>query len=301
MELKWEIFIGPLIGALIGYFTNLIAVKMLFFPTKEYRIGKFRVPFTPGIIPKEKGRIARKLGNAISSQLLTGEDLQESFLSEKVKLTIKNEVNSFIETVKVTDKSIKEACIIYIGLKEFDKKEIEIKKLASKSVINKVQETNLSSIISSKIANGIKEKMSINFLTSMFVSDKFISDLEVNVRRHLDEYINTDGKTLIELELSKTIDDLLSYKLSALSSKVLEDDIDYGKMVADIYEKKIMTWMKKIIEQLDLGAVVENKIISMNIVEVEEMLVSILKNEFSAIVNLGAVIGFILGLVMIWF
>ena len=34
---------GPLIGALIGYFTNFIAVKMLFFPKHEVRVfGKRR-------------------------------------------------------------------------------------------------------------------------------------------------------------------------------------------------------------------------------------------------------------------
>ena len=37
--------------AAIGYFTNYIAIKMLFRPRKELRIGSWRVPFTPGVIP----------------------------------------------------------------------------------------------------------------------------------------------------------------------------------------------------------------------------------------------------------
>lgn len=35
---------GPLIGAVIGYFTNFIAVKMLFRPLHEVKIANFRIP-----------------------------------------------------------------------------------------------------------------------------------------------------------------------------------------------------------------------------------------------------------------
>ena len=40
--------------AAIGYGTNYIAIKMLFRPRKEIRIGSCRVPFTPGVIVLRK-------------------------------------------------------------------------------------------------------------------------------------------------------------------------------------------------------------------------------------------------------
>jgi uncharacterized membrane protein YheB (UPF0754 family) len=46
-----KILLPPLLGAIIGYVTNALAIRMLFRPLREYRIGPFRVPFTPGIIP----------------------------------------------------------------------------------------------------------------------------------------------------------------------------------------------------------------------------------------------------------
>ena len=49
-----QFLIGPVIGLIIGYVTNNIAIKMLFRPLKPVYIGKRRVPFTPGLIPKEK-------------------------------------------------------------------------------------------------------------------------------------------------------------------------------------------------------------------------------------------------------
>ena len=42
------IIAGPLIGAVIGYFTNYLAVKMLFRPRREIKIGSKTLPFTPG-------------------------------------------------------------------------------------------------------------------------------------------------------------------------------------------------------------------------------------------------------------
>ena len=50
-KMNYQFIINPLIGAGIGYVTNWIAIKMMFRPTKAIKIGKFTLPFTPGIIP----------------------------------------------------------------------------------------------------------------------------------------------------------------------------------------------------------------------------------------------------------
>ena len=57
-----------IIGGAIGYFTNFIAIKMMFHPRKAVFIGKHKLPFTPGIIPKNQKRIARAVGDAVSEQ-----------------------------------------------------------------------------------------------------------------------------------------------------------------------------------------------------------------------------------------
>lgn len=68
--MDWSVFIPPLVGGVIGFITNDIAIRMLFHPRKALYVGKWRVPFTPGLIPKEKERVAKSLGNVISTQLL---------------------------------------------------------------------------------------------------------------------------------------------------------------------------------------------------------------------------------------
>ncbi|MDY4693834.1 MAG: DUF445 family protein [Blautia sp.] len=72
---------GPVIGALIGYCTNYIAVKMLFYPKKEIRIFGHKLPFTPGAIPKGKPRLAKAIGNIVAEDLLTEEDIKQKMIS----------------------------------------------------------------------------------------------------------------------------------------------------------------------------------------------------------------------------
>lgn len=60
----------PVIGAGIGLFTNWLAIKMLFRPLAERRVLGFRVPFTPGILPRERPRLSRSIGDAVAVDLL---------------------------------------------------------------------------------------------------------------------------------------------------------------------------------------------------------------------------------------
>ena len=68
--------IPPLAGAIIGYVTNAIAIKMLFRPHKEIRIWGIRVPFTPGILPRQRQILAQSIGRMVERELLTPEILR---------------------------------------------------------------------------------------------------------------------------------------------------------------------------------------------------------------------------------
>ncbi|MDY6782127.1 MAG: DUF445 family protein [Cyanobacteriota bacterium] len=78
--LDWSILtlilIPPLAGGIIGYFTNDIAIKMLFRPYKAIYLGKRRLPFTPGLIPRNQERLAKRISDTIMGSLLTPGELQ---------------------------------------------------------------------------------------------------------------------------------------------------------------------------------------------------------------------------------
>jgi uncharacterized membrane protein YheB (UPF0754 family) len=76
LENLWIFLVPPVAGGIIGYFTNDLAIKMLFRPYKSIYIGKRKLPFTPGLIPSNQQRLAQKVSDTIMGSLLTPEELQ---------------------------------------------------------------------------------------------------------------------------------------------------------------------------------------------------------------------------------
>jgi len=73
----WRIILPPVAGGVIGYFTNDLAIKMLFRPYKPIRLWGRRLPFTPGLIPRNQERLAKRVSDTIMNSLLTPEELQK--------------------------------------------------------------------------------------------------------------------------------------------------------------------------------------------------------------------------------
>jgi uncharacterized membrane protein YheB (UPF0754 family) len=73
----WLYLAPPLAGAVVGYFTNDVAIKMLFRPYKAKYIGKYQLPFTPGLIPSNQERLATRISDTIMGSLLTPSELQK--------------------------------------------------------------------------------------------------------------------------------------------------------------------------------------------------------------------------------
>lgn len=73
----WRIILPPVAGGIIGYFTNDLAIKMLFRPYKPRFLFGRRLPFTPGLIPRNQERLAKRVSDTIMNSLLTPEELQK--------------------------------------------------------------------------------------------------------------------------------------------------------------------------------------------------------------------------------
>lgn len=73
------------IGAVIGGFTNHLAIKMLFRPHEAKYIGKWRLPFTPGLIPKRRDELAKQLGKTVTNYLLTPDTFRKKLLTSDME------------------------------------------------------------------------------------------------------------------------------------------------------------------------------------------------------------------------
>jgi uncharacterized membrane protein YheB (UPF0754 family) len=109
MEL-YKIIAIPLIGFLIGYFTNYIAIKMLFYPKKRYF-------WIQGIIPKRKKVFAKNIARAsVSIMPQKIKDLEKiPFIGEKIMDLVLNSIEKEINSL--SDEKIEEI-ILSVAKKE---------------------------------------------------------------------------------------------------------------------------------------------------------------------------------------
>jgi uncharacterized membrane protein YheB (UPF0754 family) len=84
----------PLIGALIGWLTNYIAIKMLFHPRDEVRIFFISVQ---GVFPKRQKDFARKLGQIVSEELISVADLTAHLKEKATSEAILNHIAQRLE------------------------------------------------------------------------------------------------------------------------------------------------------------------------------------------------------------
>jgi uncharacterized membrane-anchored protein YjiN (DUF445 family) len=96
-SLVW--LVPPAAGALIGYVTNMVAIKMLFRPLREVRVLGIRLPFTPGILPRQRHKLADNIGAMVERELLTPEILKARLGREEVQRGIRDFVSRHTERI----------------------------------------------------------------------------------------------------------------------------------------------------------------------------------------------------------
>jgi uncharacterized membrane protein YheB (UPF0754 family) len=89
--------VPPLVGAVIGFITNVVAIKMLFRPLREIRIFGFRLPFTPGILPRQRGKLADSIGAMVERELLTADILRRRLQRDDVREGVKKSISRYTD------------------------------------------------------------------------------------------------------------------------------------------------------------------------------------------------------------
>lgn len=87
----------PVVGAAIGYITNDLAIKMLFRPLEEKRVFGVRVPFTPGILPRQRHKLADNIGRMVARELLTEQIVRDRIRRDDFRLSVRASVAAHTE------------------------------------------------------------------------------------------------------------------------------------------------------------------------------------------------------------
>lgn len=219
-------FIIPIVvGAIIGYITNWFAIKMLFRPYNEKKIWGIHVPFTPGLIPKEKSRIARSVGKTIGVHLLSPEIVTQSLFNEKMDDKMNKWIKYNISNLKKSDKSMK-TLIMSIGDENYNK------------ILNIIDQ-KLTDFICSQLRSKEFKDIIINLIESK-VFDKYSNDFYKVMREKVELYL---------YEISK------SEEIKVLLKNIIEDKMNVltqdSRLLVEIVPENVIIAIKEYIDDHD--------------------------------------------------
>ena len=312
--------LAPVLGGIIGYITNDIAIRMLFRPHKAKYIMGVHIPFTPGIIPKEKGRIAEALGGVISENLMNKDVLERYLLSDDMVGKVRFAVEEFIETQKYNQETVKEFLCHYLSEEEMSAilqnvneslTKQTYKKLADPSVGEKVAHIAIDKVAKKLSVDGAQELLAglggaigglggvaAGLLGGNIVA-RFLGMLREPAEHFLANNINTMLKNNGEEIVSNMVGGEVEGFLNRPVCKLLEGHDDQlmqaVNTVESIYRSIINDHLPKILESIDISKIVRERINEMDVNETEKLIFQVMDKELKAIVWLGAGLGFIMG------
>ena len=312
--------LAPVLGGIIGYITNDIAIRMLFRPHKAKYIMGVHIPFTPGIIPKEKGRIAEALGGVISENLMNKDVLERYLLSDDMVGKVRFAVEEFIETQKYNQETVKEFLCHYLSEEEMSAilqnvneslTKQTYKKLADPSVGEKAAHIAIDKVAKKLSVDGAQELLAglggaigglggvaAGLLGGNIVA-RFLGMLREPAEHFLANNINTMLKNNGEEIVSNMVGGEVEGFLNKPVCKLLEGHDDQlmqaVNTVESIYRSIINDHLPKILESIDISKIVRERINEMDVNETEKLIFQVMDKELKAIVWLGAGLGFIMG------
>lgn len=326
MNIEATYFIAPLLGGVIGYITNDIAIRMLFRPhTAKYILG-FHVPFTPGIIPKEKGRIAEAIGGVISENLMNKEVLEKYLLSDEMVGKVRAAVEDFVHIQQRNTETMREFLLHYLSEGEIEAIAAQTsagiakqtyEKLSDSAVGEKVAKMALDHVIQKLSMNGVQELLSaasgaMGGLSSMAAGlfggrlvNRFIDMLREPAERLLAKNINSmlkeHGEEMVFNMIGGEVESFLNKPVALLLQGHEEQLSQAVNSVESIYRTIIQEHLPKILASIDISKIVRQRINEMDVNETERLIFQVMDKELKAIVWLGALLGLVMGSINLLF
>ncbi|MBM7835283.1 DUF445 domain-containing protein [Clostridium sardiniense] len=92
------IIVLALVGGIIGWITNVLAIKLMFRPINPIKIPILNIEII-GLIPKRKKEIAKNIGEVVSKELLSVDDIINSSINENDKEDLNNYIKDKIRNL----------------------------------------------------------------------------------------------------------------------------------------------------------------------------------------------------------
>lgn len=294
-----QILIPPVIGGIIGYITNDIAIKMLFHPRKPIYIGKWKLPFTPGLIPKEKDRVARSIGQVISTQLLNSDTLVDVLTSDEMIGKLRSGLEKIIADNRQNKDTLNEVLNRIVPPQMVNQSIDSVKTQLVYLICSELNAIKFGERVSARILQKVNQSVSgvakgFGFGFNLF-DESLLQTLAENIGEVLDKALFEHSGEIVKDLVDSEAEKMLQMRICDIISKYDEKIPDLLTHVVAAYTYVVRNNMETLLKGLDIGKIVEEKISSFSVVQLESMIFGIMKKELRAIVYMGALLGFLMG------
>ena len=300
--------IPPIAGAIIGFVTNVVAIRMLFRPLHEVRVLGIRLPFTPGILPRQRHRLAQSIGAMVERELITPEIVRERLSRDDVREKIKESLSLF--TKNIFDKTPGELLTgneILPPEKIYSAAEKLYPSLAP-VVVNFLRRGEIRRELESKGRVFLRNVfLKLNVFQRFFLSaGQYDLTLEERMPEIIDDLISNAQEMLNDDRVKKTLTGAVAssfYGVVGQGNKIgmlLNISEADKKKFDDFLFEKLMSaadgQIESILASVNVKALVSDRIDSLDVLRVERIILDVMADQFKWIDIFGGILGFMIGL-----
>lgn len=161
-----ELSILAIVGGIIGWVTNIMAIKLIFRPLKPFNIPMTNIKIQ-GLIPKRQAELAKSIGQIVESELVSIEEIIAKFLHEQNKSEILVKIRGKIKKVVeqklpfIIPSTFKALILNYIDEVIDQEAETIFNELAETIIHKAATEIKIAQIIEEKIINFELDRLEI--------------------------------------------------------------------------------------------------------------------------------------------
>ncbi|MBE5871343.1 MAG: DUF445 family protein [Lachnospiraceae bacterium] len=291
-----KIILAPLLGGVIGYITNDIAIKMLFHPRKAYYIGKIHVPFTPGLIPQQKERIAVAIGNMVSKELVNSETLRGTLLSDQTKGKLRSVAEQWLERMSESEKTIGDVAEEAFSPQQLERYKERMMREGRRFLMKKLEEANVGQFVADGVMEEIQERMG-----GQLFMKSLMGKLHDGIAEAVDRKLQEKGPDYCEQMLANVEEDAMNIRFCDIHARLEAHIPRIVEEIVNGYVAAVDRNLDAVLAAVNIEQIVVDKIRGLDAKQLEEMVFGVMKRELSAIVYLGAGLGFLMGFInLIW-
>lgn len=190
---------------------------------------------------------------------------------------------------------------IYVGMgricsnyEEYSALKTNLSNTFTDEIMNSIGKIDLRNTIVNEAGRIIKEKVNGTML-AMFLNDEMLDSFIQPVGAELEAYIAENGRDFIQKEVNEKI---MAFEQKSVLDLCKEMDVEDDKIrdtIRSIYRSASENAVNGVLKNVDISTMIEEKINNMKTEDLEKVVLTVMKKELDTIVNLGALIGFILG------